>query len=467
MYAYDAGPSRRSRDVPPISSHRYRDTGLYDYAPPVRSRSSRHPDPEPAAPAPHDRHRRKSFSHGPGDEGRPSRRAAVVASDDGRGSRDAYGSYYPERTSRHDIEAKNSDGSREFRRRRERYEADEAEKLRRAKSYSPRRAAQHEDGAPRKHSPQGPPKSNWAGDDGGYGSDSYRSSAKPARAPQQYYGDDAYAGRGGKPRESAMDGKDYGYGPGAGSSSGPLPRPPAGDYIATGGGQPDEKSPKSSRESKARDTKPPVYDNPYPDYDAYEPPRRHHRSSRVPEDKPSKGHAFNDDYGYPPAPPPPAPAPAPARGRDRPPPPPMARDYNSNNRDDMDDPYDRPPPRSRQRQSVPPPHARSRYPDYDDHYDAPPPRRAASAHHRQNSRHSPDDGPGRQAGYPEDRPSGGRPRSHTAGGGAAQNSHREKQKKWGKQAGKLFMTHAVPVIKQEAVPLLTKAAKAYMDNKAR
>ena len=35
------------------------------------------------------------------------------------------------------------------------------------------------------------------------------------------------------------------------------------------------------------------------------------------------------------------------------------------------------------------------------------------------------------------------------------------------QAGKLFMTHAVPVIKKEAVPFLTKAAQAYFEQQKR
>ncbi|CAN8097778.1 unnamed protein product [Discula destructiva] len=450
MYAYDTGNSRRYRDVPPISSSRYRDKGLYgDYTEPARSRSTRYQDPEPAAPSPYDRHRRKSVS---GDEGRAFRRANVVASDDGRGSRDAYGAAYPERTSRHDAEAKTSDRNRQFREQRRGYQAEEAENLKRAKSYSPRAAARNLS-PPRRSSPQAPPsKSAWPEE--GYGSDPYRSSTKKARG-QQYYGEDPY-GAAGTSRDRVVGGKNHAYG----SSPAAMPRPPAGDYapyrtspLSSNSGGSDEKQPKhSSREPRAREQ--PNYGSAYPDYDPYEPPRRS-RPTRVPEEKHSNKPAPYDDYGYA----------APSRGRDRPLP---AREY--------DDPYDR-APRSRQRQSMPPPHARSRYPAYeDDNYGAPP-RRAASVNH--GSRYGYEDAPPGRTGYPPDRAGGGggRPKPTAAGGsgglgaeaagGAASKSQKAKQKKWGKQAGKLFMTHAVPVIKQEAVPFLTKAAQAYMQQKSR
>lgn len=432
MYAYDTAPSRRSRDVPPSSSSRYRDTGLYDYAQPARS-SKRYQDPEPSAPAAYDRHRRKSVPVNV-DEGRPSRRANVVASDDGRGSWDVYGSAYPERSSRHDAETKTSDRNRKFREQRRGYETEEAENLKRAKSYSPRRAAREAD-LPRNASPQAPSKSAWANNDA-YAADPYRSSTKKGRG-QQYYGEDPYAGRGSS-RDQGMGGKDYLYG----SSPAGMPRPPAGDYtsyksspLSSAGGS-DEKVHKHSREPRTREK--PSHSAAYPDYDPYEAPRRT-RSARVPNEKPGY-----DEYGYA----------APSRSRDRPVP---SRDY--------DDPYDR-ASRSRQRQSVPP-QARSRYPDMDDDYAAPP-RRAASMN---QGRYADYDLPGKQPAYRDERPV---PSARTnvnasaaAPGAAGSASKNGKQKKWGKQAGKLFMTHAVPVIKQEAVPFLTKAAQAYMEQKRR
>lgn len=435
MYAYETAPSRRARDIPPISSSRYRDTGLYDYAQPARS-SKRYKDPEPAAAPAYDRHRRKSVPVNV-DDVRPSRRANVVASDDGRGSRDAHGSVYPERVSRHDAEAKTSDRSRQFREQRRGYETEEAENLRRAKSYSPRRAAREAD-LPRNASPQAPSKSAWADDK--YAADPYRPSTKKGRG-QQYYGEDPYAG-GRSSRDHGMAGKDYVYG----SSPGGMPRPPAGDYAAyktsplSSAGDSDEKAHKHSREPKAREK--PSRGSAYPEYEPpYEAPRRT-RSTRVPEEKPRY-----DGYEY---------AAPPRSSKERPLP---TRDY--------DDPYDR-STRGRQRQSVPPPQARSRYPDMDDNYGAPP-RRAASVNH---GRYGDYDPPERKA-YRDDRPSPGARTSvnastAAAGAGATSSANKaNKQKKWGKQASKLFMTHAVPVIKQEAVPFLTKAAQAYMEGKKR
>lgn len=98
----------------------------------------------------------------------------------------------------------------------------------------------------------------------------------------------------------------------------------------------------------------------------------------------------------------------------------------------------------------------------------------------QGSRYAEYDAPDSRRAYRggDDRPSpGGAARTSVGGGGgsgaaagaagASKSSNANKQKKWGKQAGKLFMTHAVPVIKQEAVPFLTKAAQAYMEGKKR
>lgn len=435
MYSYDARPSRRSRDVPPSSSSRYRDTGLYDYAQPARS-SKRYQDPEPISSS-YDRHRRKSVPVNL-DEGRSSRRANVVASDDGRGSRDVYGSAYPERSSRHDAEAKTSDRHRQFREQRRGYETEEAANLKRAKSYSPRRAARELD-VPRNASPQAPSKSAWA-DDGYVAADPYRPSTKKGRG-QEYYGEDPYTRREGA-RDHGMAGKDYLM---YGTSPAGMPRPPAGDYAPykssplSSAGDADEKLHKHRREPRGRDK--PSHGSAYPEYEAYEPPRRA-RSARVAEEKPRY-----DDYGYG----------APSRGRDRPPP---TRDY--------EDPYDR-TSRGRQRQSVPPPQSRSRYPENDDTYGAPP-RRAASMNQGRHGDYY-DDTRSKKA-YADDRAgSGSGARTNaTAGGtasGAAGSASRAKQKQWGKQAGKLFMTHAVPVIKQEAVPFLTKAAQAYMEQKKR
>lgn len=460
MYAYDTGSSRRHRDVPPSSSNRYRDTGLYDYAQPARS-SRRYKDVEPSAPSSHDRHRRRSVPANNVDEVRHSRRANVVASDDGRGSRDIYGSAYPERSSKHDAEAKTSDRNRQFREQRRGYETDEAENLRRAKSYSPRRAAREAE-VPRNASPQAPSKSAWAKDDKYAAADPYRSSStKKGARGQQYYEEDPYAARR-APREHATAGKDYVYG----SSPAGMPRPPAGDYTVhkssplSSAGDADEKLPKHSRESRGREKPGHHSSAAYPEYETYEPPRRT-RSARVPD---SKKPAAYDDYGYAAAGPPPR------SSRDRPPP--TTRDNY-----EAADPYDR-ASRSRQRQSVPPPQARSRYPDMDDNYGAPP-RRATSMNH--GSRYADDyDVPSesRKAYRGDDRASpvgGGAARTNVGGAtagaggaaGASRTSNSNKQKKWGKQAGKLFMTHAVPVIKQEAVPFLTKAAQAYMEGKKR
>lgn len=423
--------------------------------------------PALAPPPSHDRQRRKSVSHPSArDDAWSSRRAHVVASDDGRAPRDAYSSAYPERTSRHDIEAKTSDRSRQFREQRRGYESDEGERLRRAKSHSPRRAARDAHEIPRYASPQVPSKSARAED--GYGSDHHRSSARPARAPQQYYGEDAYGSRG-KSRERGVissGGKEYAYG----AAPAAMPRPPAGDY---GVYKSSPLSPKphggsdGSRHSRHSADKPTAHggSSAYPkDYESHRPSNRASRAPPPPayEEKHARASAPNksatyDDHGYPP------------RGRERPLP---TRVY-----DDDDDAYGR-APRARQRQSVPPPQARSRYPEYEDDGYGAPPRRAASVNHPHHRQHQGrdggeyDEGPGKKA-YPEDRAGGPpRPRAHTAGGedGAARpttSAQRERQKKWGKQAGKYFMTHAVPVIKKEAVPLLTKAAQAYIQQKAR
>lgn len=82
-------------------------------------------------------------------------------------------------------------------------------------------------------------------------------------------------------------------------------------------------------------------------------------------------------------------------------------------------------------------------------------------------RHRGYDAPSKKA-YPDERSGSGTRTNANAEASASRSTgstSKNKQKKWGKQAGKLFMTHAVPVIKQEAVPFLTKAAQAYMEQK--
>lgn len=506
MWAYDDRRGRGTRDIPPSSSARYYDS-IYANTNPGRT-SSRYqdvdPPPPPASTAAYDRHhqhRRKSVPVNL-DEGRPShshshthsRRANVVASDDGRGSRDAYGSVYPERSSRHDAEAKTSDGHRRFREKRGGYETEEALNLRRAKSYSPRRAAREAE-APRHASPQAPPKSNWGGAGDGDDTDDYgaglRRSATTGKKGrgQQYYEDDPRLGVGGsKTRDRGARGGGYEYAT-APAPATEMPRPPLGDYspyksspLSSSSRGSDEKVGKHrgrDRDPRGRDPEPTYYGSGYTPYEPEPQPSRHGRhSSRAAED-PSRvagsGVAGwdDDDKGYSTTAAAAAAPPRDARSRHRPPPPP-ADDYDDQSA------YDRPIPRQRHRSSMPPPQARSRYQDggaggagYDDPYAAgpvPPRQRAASM--SQPRRY--DTGAGGYGGgvggadYPRDRKGGyyDDPRSSNGAGGATASSGKKtKGKQIHKQAGKLFMTHAFPVIKQEAVPFLTKAAQAYFDNR--
>lgn len=416
MWAYDddLGRGRRARDLPRSSAagpSRY----YYD-DPPYSSSSPRYqqPDSQPAASSSHRSRRRTSVPPAdlpePTSKSSSSRRANVVASDDGsdfyrRSTRDPFA--YPERSSRHDVEAKTSDRSRKFREKRGTYDTDESENWRRAKSHSPRRAAARDVDASRNPSPP-TAKSAWADNP----ADAY---GRTASSTKKSY--DPYAAEYAKYK----------------------------DYTAAA--PPEDKSSKHARRAKY------CADDDYAaaGYDD-RPPR--HRSSK-PRDDPV------DPYGT-----------QSHRGR-----------YRGGGPDEYDDPYasrSAPPPRAKHRQSLPP-RTRSRYDGYDEgpegrrdygddsYYNQPAPsrRRAASG-----------SDPGRvrrerpQQYYGDDRyeargspgaggsPSGAPPPARTS-------SRKEKSKQWQKQAGNLFMTHAVPVLKKEAVPLLTKAAQAYFENSKR
>lgn len=450
MWAYDDGRGRRTRDVPG-SRPAYHYDDDYERAAP---RSSRAIYEEPLAqeqPSPRDRHRRKSI-HADTDEPRSSRRKAhagvnLVASDDedhhhAKSSRDAYGSSHPGKTSRHDLESKTSDRHRHFRDKRGTWETGEAQNMRRAKSYSPHRAAREAEAAASQNDSPHASKSGWPEDD--YETSARHRSSKKHRAPKQYYEDDPRSGYTTDPpsRSRARDRRSTGYE--YPPSVAEMPRPPMGDQtpykasnIATQA-VPEEKPSKHSRR-REKD----YYGTGYDDapakgtgYDqggygvADEPPRRS-RHGKKHDDKPGRG-----DGGY---------SPPSQRGRHR----------SQLPRDDYDDvdPYDRVQHRPRNRQSLPP-QTRSGYQDdpYGDAYgQAKPPRRAASMNHGnpRKSRYS-DDSYGRPAG--------------SGGSGSGGDVRRDKKgKKWPKQAGQLFMAHAVPVIKKEAVPFLTKAAQAYME----
>lgn len=460
------------------------------------------------------------------DEPRPRRNTHagvnVVASDDGTGypyggadgARDVYGSSYPGKKSRHDVEQKTGDRDRRFREKRGTYETDEAEKLRRAKSYSPRRAAREAE-APRRVSPQAP-KSTWPEDEyAGAGPHHHRSSKKSHKGGKggaaQYYDDDPYASyyasqaqaqaqapppRSSKKTDRGGNAAAYDYAPGAED----MPRPPMGEhapYKSSPLSSYPEADEKPSKHHRKRDKNPYGASDPYggaTGYEDYAAPKAgtsYDRAgygaaaaaSAVPEEAPpprrsrhSKHHddrgaaAGVDEYGYP-AQPPPQP-----RGRHRAPP--SGGDYGEA------DSYDRaPPPRPRHRQSMPP-QPRSQYPD--DPYDndpygqsaAPPRRRATSVNYgrQQQDRYGGggdprrdqyyDDGYGRGGGSP----SGSGGSGGYAGGGAGAAGGKKgnkKSKAYAQQAGKLFMTHAVPVIKKEAVPFLTKAAQAYFEQQKR
>ncbi|ROV97365.1 hypothetical protein VMCG_06890 [Cytospora schulzeri] len=449
MRAYDDGRGRRTRDVPSSRAPYYYDND-YDRAAPRSSRVV-YEDPlaqTPAQPSARDRHRRKSI-HADPDEPRSTRRKAhagvsVVASDDeadhhhGKSSRDVYGSSHPDRTSRHDVESKTSDRSRHFRDKRGTWETGEAENLRRAKSYSPHRAVREAEAVPSRNASPHASKSGWP--DGQYETSGHHRSSRKHRAPKQYYENDPREGYTTDPpsrsRTRDRGSTEYEYPP----STAEMPRPPMGDqapyktsHVASQAA-PEEKPSKHSRR-REKD----YYGSGYDDvptkgsgYDrggygvADEAPRRS-RHSKKHDDKPRRG-----DAGYS--------APT-QRGRHRSLPP--QDDYN-----DVD-PYDRVQDRPRHRQSLPP-RTRSGYPDdpYDTYGEAKPPRRATSVNH----------GDSRRSRYYDD--SYGR----SGGSGSGGDVRRDKKgKKWPKQAGQLFMTHAVPVIKKEAVPFLTKAAQAYME----
>lgn len=484
MWAYDDGRGRRARDIPSSRPANYYDDA-YERAPP---RSSRHAYPEAPQPkhSSHDRHRRKSAMVDP--EGpRPRRNTHagvnVMASDDGsaypygaNGSYDGYGSSYPGKKSRHDVEYKTGDRDRRFREKRGTWETDEAENLKRAKSHSPRRAAR-EAQAPRRVSPQAP-KSTWPEDEyaaqAGAGSH-HRSSKKGSKGPQ-YYEDDPYASyyasQSQAPRGKKAD-RNYGYAP----SPEEMPRPPMGDnapYKSSPLSSFPEAEEKPSKHHRKREKD--YYGTGYDDYNASKAGTSYDRAgygaaaaaagAGAAEETPAprrsrhgKHHddrAGMDDYGYPPQSQGP-------RGRHRAPP---AGDYGET------DPYDR-APRPRHRQSMPP-QPRSQYPDdpYDDPYGgaAAPRRRATSVNYGNQDRY----GGGRdQQQYYDDAyggggGGGGRGASGSPSGSSGSNKKgNKKSKAYAQQAGKLFMTHAVPVIKKEAVPFLTKAAQAYFEQQKR
>ncbi|KAG8162863.1 hypothetical protein KVR01_007341 [Diaporthe batatas] len=507
MWAYDDGRGRRTRDIPSSRPANYYDDA-YERAPP---RSSRHAYPEPQPKhSSNDRHRRKSAMVDP--EGpRPRRNTHggvnVVASDDGSGypyggdgARDVYGSSYPGKKSRHDVEHKTGDRDRRFREKRGTWETDEAENLRRAKSYSPRRAAREAE-APRRVSPQAP-KTTWPEDDyaaqAGAGSH-HRSSKKHGSKAPQYYEDDPYASyyasqappRSKKPDREAPSAYDYGA-----PSADDMPRPPMGEHAPYKSSplssypEAGEKQP-SKHHRKQRDKD--YYGTGYDDYTAAPPkagtsydragygaaaaaaeeeaPPRRSRHGKHHDDRAAP--AGMDDYGQPAQPQ--------ARGRHR------NGDYGD--ADPYSSGYDRAPPssRPRHRQSMPP-QPRAAYPGAaDDPYDADPygqaaPRRRATSvnYGRQGQRDRYGYGGGGGGGgggdpYYDDGyggRGGGSPSGSGGSGGAAAvgaggKKGNKKSKAYAQQAGKLFMTHAVPVIKKEAVPFLTKAAQAYFEQQKR
>ncbi|KAF3766443.1 hypothetical protein M406DRAFT_351493 [Cryphonectria parasitica EP155] len=423
MWSYDNGSSRRSRDNPPSSSRRYYgpvyDQPYYDDGPLASSVPS------------YDRHRRKSVPvNSTLDETRQPRRAAVIASDDGFDkpfARSGLADPYSGASSRHDVEAKTSDRHRHFRDKRGTYEIDEGQNLRRAKSYSPHRAAREAE-APRRVSPDATSKSGWQEAD--YAAPARRSSTRKGREQQQQYYDEEPSAKYGKPQDRARTA--YDYGGGAMGSTIPTARdyPPykSSPLTSSSRAAPEEKVGKHSR---GRDKT--YYQDPSPSYAEAEPPRRDRRGRHA-EDRPS----WEDD-GYPPR----------SRAKQRPPP-----------ADDYEDPYAS-APRQRHRQSVPP-QARSRHEDPSEDPYAPPRRRATSASQGAYGGYNNPDARDRR--YQDDDGYGSYGASGGAQAGPGGSRKKDKSKKIGKQAGKLFMTHAFPVIKQEAVPFLTKAAQAYFES---
>lgn len=504
MWAYDDGRDRRTRDIPSSRPANYYDDA-YERAPPPRSSRHAYPEPQPKHSS-HDRHRRKSALVDP--EGpRPRRNTHhagvnVVASDDGSGypyggdgSRDVYGSSHPGKKSRHDVEHKTGDRDRRFREKRGTYETDEAENLRRAKSYSPRRAAREAE-APRRVSPKAP-KSTWPEDEyaaaqAGAAGSHHRSSKKSSKGAQNYEDDpyaSYYASQAQAPRSKKTDRGNaaYDYAP----SAEDMPRPPMGEhapYKSSPLSSYPEADEKPSKHHRKRDKA--QYGNGYEDYAApggnagtsYDragygaaaqaaaaeeaPPRR----SRHGKHHDDRAGADEHSTSYPPQ--------SQARGRHRAPP---AGDYGGDAH--AEHPYDRaappPQPRPRHRQSMPP-QPRSQYPE-DNPYDndpaygqaAAPRRRATSVNYgRQQDRYGGGD-PRRDQYYDDGYGRGGGSPSGSGGGagagaaGAAGRKNNKKSKAYAQQAGKLFMTHAVPVIKKEAVPFLTKAAQAYFEQQKR
>lgn len=499
MWAYDDGRGRRARDIPSSRPANYYDDA-YERAPP---RSSRHayPDPLPKHSS-HDRHRRKSALVDP-EEPRPRRNTHggvnVVASDDGSaypygggggdGARgDIYGSSYPGRKSRHDVEYKNDDSNRRFREKRGTWETDEAEKLRRAKSYSPKRAAREAEAAPRRVSPQAP-KSTWPEDEyaaqAGLGSQHHhRSSKKGGKGGGAgYYDEDPYASyyasQAPRGKKSDRGGNAAAYGDYATPSAKDMPPPPMGEHApyksSPLNSYPEAAAEKPSKHHRSKRDKD-YYGTGYDDYTAPMPkaagtsydrggygaaaaaeetPPRRSRHSKHHDDRAAAG---MDEYGYPPQPQ--------ARGRHRAQ---TTGDYGDS------DPYDRgapPPPRPRHRQSMPP-QPRSQYPDadpYDDPYGQQAPRRRATSVNYGRQGGDRYGGGGRDSYYDDGYGRGGGSPSGSSGAGAGAAGGKKgnkKSKAYAQQAGKLFMTHAVPVIKKEAVPFLTKAAQAYFEQQKR
>lgn len=479
MWAYDddGGRGRRTRDLPRTAAGPSRSSAAYYYddaydRPTYSSSRYQQPDSQPSSS--HRSHRRKSVPAADLSEPKSSRHANVVASDDGsefyrRSTRDPYA--YPERTSRHDAEGKSGDRNKKFREKRGTYETDEMQNLRRAKSHSPRRAAREVEAA---RNPSPPTtKSTWGGADAAdlYGRSS---SKKSSKVPQKYYDTDPYTADYGSSRGRDAGAYDY--------TSAGMPRPPMGGAATASAAAPEEKPSKHSRRSKHHHSNANPYEDDYAataaSYDrggaaaaAYpvdEKPSRHrsHHSSAKPRDDPV------DPY---------AAASSSPRGRHR------------GEVADYEDPYgggarSAPPPSRKNRQSMPP-RTRSRYDgageadagpggDYgeDPYYNPTPRRRAVSVHHGggyYGDRYGSDPGRERRAPqqyYDDERYGGARasPGGSPGAGGAGvgrTSSKKEKGKQWQKQAGKLFMTHAVPVIKKEAVPFLTKAAQAYFEQK--
>lgn len=459
MWAYDDGRGRRTRNVPSSRSARYYDDA-YERATPRSSRTA-YDDPQaPSQPPPRERHRRKSIIADP-NEPRSARQSVpagvnLVASDDeqdyphARSARDTYGSSYPDRTSRHDVESKTSDRDRHFRDKRGDFETGEAHGLRRAQSHSPRRVAREAEAAASRNASPHASRPGRPDDDYAHAAGHHRT-PKKSSAPKQYYEDDPRAGYTANPasrsRTRGGGSDEYDYTPSRPSAT-EMPRPPMGDRTPYGPSHlaspaaPDEKPSKPSRQ-RAGD----YYDSRHDDAskngarydrggysDAEELPRRSHHSKRD-DDKPRRG-----DAGYA--------APSSQRGRNRSQP--VKDDYE-------DDPYDRVQHRPRYRQSLPP-QPRSRYPEAEDPYTkaygkSQPPRRATSMNH----------GDPRKSQVYEDGYDYGR--SGDSGSGGSSGRKDKKNKNWQKQAGQIFMTHAVPVIKKEAVPFLTKAAQAYIEQK--